>query len=55
VDTAGLLDVATRVWEVVDATSAQVAAAYHFAEGDLLRADAHRMAMLWEGLLSGQA
>lgn len=54
-DTAGLLDVATRVWEVVDATSAQVAAAYHFAESDLLRADAHRMAMLWEGLLSGQA
>jgi hypothetical protein len=54
-DTDGLLDVATRVWEVVDATSAQVAAAYHFAESDLLRADAHRMAMLWEGLLNGQA
>jgi len=43
------------VWEVVDATSAQVAAAYHFAESDLLRADAHRMAMLWEGLLNGRA
>jgi PucR C-terminal helix-turn-helix domain/GGDEF-like domain len=55
VDTEGLLAVATRVWEVVDATSAQVAAAYHFAEGDLLRTDAHRMAMLWEGLLSGRA
>jgi PucR C-terminal helix-turn-helix domain/GGDEF-like domain len=54
-DTEGLLAVATRVWEVVDATSAQVAAAYHFAEGDLLRADAHRMAMLWEGLLNGRA
>jgi hypothetical protein len=54
-DFAGLLDVATRVWEVVDATSAQVAAAYHFAESDLLRADAHRMAVLWEGLLNGQA
>jgi hypothetical protein len=54
-DVAGLLDVATRVWEVVDATSAQVAAAYHFAEGDLLRADAHRIAVLWEGLLNGQA
>jgi PucR-like helix-turn-helix protein/diguanylate cyclase with GGDEF domain len=51
----GLLDVATRVWEVVDATSAQVAAAYHVAESDLLRADAHRMAILWEGLLNGQA
>lgn len=54
-DTAGLLDVATRVWEVVDTISAQVAAAYHVAESDLLRADAHRMAMLWEGLLNGQA
>ena len=54
-DTEGLLDVATRVWEVVDATSAQVAAAYHFAESDLLRTDAHRMAMLWEGLLNGRA
>lgn len=53
--TEGLLDVATRVWEVVDATSAQVAAAYHFAESDLLRTDAHRMAMLWEGLLNGRA
>ncbi|HEY2579106.1 MAG TPA: helix-turn-helix domain-containing protein [Streptosporangiaceae bacterium] len=55
VDAEGLLDVATRVWEVVDATSAQVAAAYHFAESDLLRADSRRMATLWEGLLSGQA
>jgi PucR C-terminal helix-turn-helix domain/GGDEF-like domain len=54
-DTDGLLDVASRVWEVVDATSAQVAAAYHAAEGDLLRADAQRMAALWEGLLHGRA
>lgn len=54
-DTDGLLAVATRVWEVVDAISAQVAAAYHFAESDLLRTDAHRMAMLWEGLLTGRA
>src|SRR5487761_1273557 len=53
--TEELLDVATRVWEVVDAISAQVAAAYHFAESDLLRTDAHRMAMLWEGLLNGRA
>ena len=55
VDADGLLDVATRVWEVVDATSAQVAAAYHAAEGELLRADAQRMAVLWEGLLHGRA
>jgi len=53
--TDGLLDVATRVWEVVDATSAQVTAAYRAAEGDLLRADAQRMAALWEGLLHGRA
>jgi hypothetical protein len=55
VGTEGLLDVATRVWEVVDDTSAQVAEAYHLAENALLRADAHRMAMLWEGLLNGRA
>ena len=54
-DRDGLLDLATRVWEVVDATSAQVAAAYHAAEGELLRADAQRMAALWEGLLYGRA
>ncbi|HEY1916981.1 MAG TPA: helix-turn-helix domain-containing protein [Streptosporangiaceae bacterium] len=54
-DTDGLLDVATRVWEVVDATSAQVAAAYRAAEASLLRADAQRMAALWEGLLHGRA
>ena len=55
VHTDGLLDVATRVWEVVDTTSAQVAAAYHATEGELLRADAQRMAALWEGLLHGRA
>jgi hypothetical protein len=55
VHTDGLLDVATRLWEVVDTTSAQVAAAYHAAEGELLRADAQRMAALWEGLLHGRA
>jgi hypothetical protein len=54
-DRDGLLDLATRVWEVIDATSAQVAAAYHAAEGELLRADAQRMAVLWEGLLYGRA
>lgn len=54
-DTDALLDVATRVWEVVDATSAQVAAAYRAAESGLLRADAQRMAALWEGLLHGRA
>ncbi|MGH3159072.1 MAG: PucR family transcriptional regulator [Streptosporangiaceae bacterium] len=54
-DTDGLLDVGTRVWEVVDATSAQVAAAYRAAEGELLHADAQRMASLWEGLLHGRA
>jgi hypothetical protein len=55
VDAEGLLDVATRVWEVVDATSAQVAAAYHTASRDLVRADEQRRAALWEGLLHGRA
>ncbi|HEX5404531.1 MAG TPA: helix-turn-helix domain-containing protein [Pseudonocardiaceae bacterium] len=54
-DTDALLELATRVWEVVDATSAQVAAAYHATESDLLRADEQRQAALWEGLLHGRA
>jgi hypothetical protein len=54
-DTDALLDVGTRVWEVVDATSAQVANAYHAAERELLRADEQRRAALWEGLLRGRA
>jgi hypothetical protein len=55
VDTEALLAVATRVWEVVDSTSAQVAAAYHAMERELLRADEQRRAVLWEGLLHGRA
>ena len=55
VDTDGLLDVATRVWEVVDTTSAQVAAAYHSTESNLVRTDEQRRAALWEGLLQGRA
>jgi CTP:molybdopterin cytidylyltransferase MocA len=50
-----LLDVGTRVWEVVDAVSAQVAIAYHDAERRLVRADEQRRAALWEGLLGGRA
>ncbi len=55
VDTDALLELATRVWEVVDATSAQVASTYHQTESDLLRADEQRRAALWEGLLHGRA
>ena len=55
VDTTELLDVATRVWEVVDDTSAQVAAAYHATSRDLVRANEQRRAALWEGLLHGRA
>ncbi|QWF82704.1 PucR family transcriptional regulator [Amycolatopsis sp. CA-230715] len=50
-----LVEVATRVWEVIDALSAQVAAAYHAAERQLVRADEQRRAALWEGLLQGRA
>ncbi|HEY3753955.1 MAG TPA: helix-turn-helix domain-containing protein [Pseudonocardiaceae bacterium] len=55
VDKDALLELATRVWEVVDATSAQVASTYHATEGELLRADEQRRAALWEGLLHGRA
>jgi hypothetical protein len=53
-DTDALLGMATRVWEVVDSTSAQVTAAYHEMERELLRADEQRRAVLWEGLLHGR-
>ena len=53
-DTDALLAMATRVWEIVDSASAQVTAAYHEMERDLLRADEQRRAVLWEGLLHGR-
>jgi hypothetical protein len=53
-DNDALLSMATRVWEVVDSTSAQVTAAYHEMERELLRADEQRRAVLWEGLLHGR-
>lgn len=55
VDTDALLDVASKVWEVVDTTSSQVAVAYHNTERQLVRADKQRRATLWEGLLHGRA
>jgi hypothetical protein len=55
VESEALLDVATRVWEVVDRTSTQVAAAYHAAERYLVRADEQRRSTLWEALLEGRA
>jgi hypothetical protein len=51
----GLLEVGGRVWEVVDSTSAHVAAAYHATERQLVRADEQRKVALWEGLLTGRA
>nr|WP_238350871.1 helix-turn-helix domain-containing protein [Kribbella shirazensis] len=54
-ESAALLDVASKVWEVVDRTSSQVAAAYHDAERQLLRADERRRSTLWEGLLHSRA
>jgi hypothetical protein len=55
VDSEALLDVASKVWEVVDSTSSQVAIAYHLTERQLVRADEQRRARLWEGLLHGRA
>jgi hypothetical protein len=54
-ETDALLDLASRVWEVVDTMSAQVAIAYHAAERLLVRADERRKAKLWDDLLSGRA
>jgi len=51
----GLLELGSLVWEVVDRTSAQVAAAYHEAERHLVREDEQRKVALWEGLLTGRA
>ena len=52
-DDDALLDLGTRVWEVVDRSSAQVAAAYHDAERSAVRADEQRRSSVWEGLLTG--
>jgi len=54
-DVDGLREAGTRLWVVVDATSAQVAAAYHAAERAMLRADDQRRAALWEDVLGGRA
>jgi hypothetical protein len=54
-ETDALLELASRVWEVVDTISAQVAIAYHATERLLVRADERRKAMLWEDLLRGRA
>lgn len=55
VDNGGLLTAATRVWEVMDVISTQVAAAYHATERELERADDQHRATVWEGLLHGSA
>lgn len=54
-DAEELREVGTRLWEVVDETSAQVAAAYHSTERAAVRADEQLRAELWEGVLSGRA
>lgn len=53
-DSRDLREVGTRLWEVVDETSAQVAASYHESERGLIRADEQRKASWWEGLLNGR-
>ena len=55
VDVDELLDVGSRLWEVVDETSARVAASFHAAERQRVRAHEQRKVALWEGLLSGRA
>jgi hypothetical protein len=48
-------EIGTRLWEVVDATSGQVATSYHHQELALVRADEQQRAELWEGVLGGRA
>jgi hypothetical protein len=55
VGTDVLLNMASRVWEVMDEASARLAASYHQAERRLLLVDEQRRATLWEGLLHGRA
>jgi hypothetical protein len=52
---ADVREIGTRLWEVIDETSAQVAAAYHAAEQVAVRADEQLRAALWESLLGGRA
>ncbi|CAN5471286.1 helix-turn-helix domain-containing protein [soil metagenome] len=54
-DALEVREIGTRLWEVVDATSAQVATAYHHQELTLVRADEQQRAELWEGVLGGRA
>ena len=54
-DAAEVREIGTLLWEVVDATSGQVATAYHHQELTLLRADEQQRAELWEGVLGGRA
>lgn len=48
-------EIGTRLWEVIDETSAAVAATYHEHERRLVRADEQQRAELWEGVLGGRA
>ncbi len=52
---AEVREIGTRLWEVVDTTSAQVAHAYHGHERAMVRADEQQRAELWEGVLGGRA
>lgn len=54
-DPADVRDIGTALWEVVDRTSAEVAASYHRHEHAAVRDDAQQRAELWEGLLTGRA
>ena len=51
----GVREIGTRLWEVVDETSAQVAHAYHLKERALVRADEQQRVELWESVLAGRA
>lgn len=54
-DADALREVGTRLWEVVDVSSAHVASAYHATERAQAMASEQRSAALWEGLLAGRS
>ncbi|WP_338750375.1 PucR family transcriptional regulator [Janibacter alittae] len=54
-DPESFRDLGVWLWASVDTSSAEVARCYRATEQRLLRADAQRMAALWEGLLGGRA
>lgn len=55
IDGTDLRELGTRLWVSIDESSAQVAAAYHATERNMLRSHEQHRAALWDGMLTGRA